>query len=280
MPLADDVDKKRPRSPSTAVESHADLLSPADLWASNDYTTWAPYFPNTGARFRQALEAFRSKMKRPSADILFEVGPEETPLFTSNDFEAKIASEAHLSYQQLRASVHARVVALMHRKLSRGQFRPGLLQHVQSNTPAAVFEAVKASYELAVADLASVAPDAAGSTVLPPKQAAALLIKVMKPLTTLRGVGPATASLIASRFVLPRAWVAVASHGVCPFMSDEAASAVLAVPANKLKYTSGECATVVELLWEKAITMHHQVTAVTPDAVGHALWAATVLART
>lgn len=247
-------------------------------------------------------------MKRPSVDVLFEVDAKSTPFFSSEDFATHITAQEPQaaasatsaataeSLPQLQSEVYAKVVLLMNRKLSRGQFRPGLLQQVQSNNPAAVQAAVSASYMFAHSEMVkavSLKHTQQNAETLTPKGAAALCLKILKPLVTLKGVGPATASLIASRFVLPSLYhhhhhsassssSAFTVHGVWPFMSDEAASVVLGVPTAKLKYTTGELASFVETLWGKVDNINKQedtTTAylVTPDALCHALWAAKVL---
>ncbi|CUG88324.1 Hypothetical protein, putative [Bodo saltans] len=312
--------RKRSRSPITAPTTSAvhvcpppststsSLLSPAELWTSLDKHVWAQYLPGSGIRFRQALEAFRGAMKRPSVDVLFEVDAKSTPFFFSEHFATHITAQEPQaaasatsaataeSLPQLQSEVYAKVVLLMNRKLSRGQFRPGLLQQVQTNTPAAVHAAVSASYMLAHSEMvkAVTLKTQQNAETLTPKGAAALCLKILKPLVTLKGVGPATASLIASRFVLPSLYhhhhhhstssssATFTVHGVWPFMSDEAASVVLGVPTAKLKYTTGELASFVETLWGKVDNINKQedtTTAylVTPDALCHALWAAKVL---
>lgn len=312
--------KKRPRSQDTEETSVTMVvgpspdpplrgrLTPAELWACADCSTWALYAPTSGPLFQTALATFRSSMKKaPTLDVLFEGNGEgmKPPSFHSSQFSASPAAGSPPSptpVDAMSAAVaHNYLVQLMQRKMQRGVFRPGLLQQVQSNPAPAVLSAIAASLALFQSECSKTGQGATPSCV------ASFVVKCLKPLVALRGVGPATASLVASRFILQEGFphqqkllLACAGttrpsppmlSGFCPFMSDEAASIVLQTPVSKLKYNLAELTLFIDRLWEKHMALLEQSAksmekngsdkdtgmALSPDALAHALWAVTVL---
>lgn len=131
-------------------------------------------------------------------------------------------------------------------KLSRGTFRPGLLQKVQSNSEQAVKKAFAAASE-------SIEEDPA---------------KALKALdAALAGVGPATASAVLCR----------AFPNKVAFMSDEAMLGCgLFSKASEIKYDLKTFARFNEIVQQKALELGAPWTG---DAVAKALWATRTLQR-
>lgn len=105
---------------------------------------------------------------------------------------------------------------------SRGKFRPRLKQLISSNSALDV----KSTTQNAFAELAS-------PTTIPS------ILAAVKILSELKGVGPATATMILQTM----------SNGV-PFMSDEAMLQVFQGDKSKLKYDLKTCGIFVERVYE------------------------------
>lgn len=103
---------------------------------------------------------------------------------------------------------HEELSDLMKWKLGRGKFRPRLQQLAESNSPESVVDASKAAFEKLGSGFGA-------------------LKAALDALCVLKGIGPATASLILSLF----------SPDIAPFMSDEAVLA-LSSSAAKIDYTA------------------------------------------
>ncbi|KAF1922057.1 hypothetical protein BDU57DRAFT_70503 [Ampelomyces quisqualis] len=103
-------------------------------------------------------------------------------------YRYSIIPDAYAERSPSKHLTRTEVEQLVEWKLKHGTFRPKLLQLVQSNTPDSVQETTLAAFELL--------PD---------------VTKALKVLTDLKGIGPATASLLLS----------VASPDKVPFFSDE-----------------------------------------------------------
>ncbi len=126
----------------------------------------------------------------------------------------------------------------MEYKLTRGAFRATLMTLIKSNSSAAVESASEKSFLAAAALLKTHPPTG-------PAPAPAAIKAVLEPLCTLRGVGPATASLVLS---LPVTGF--------PFASDEALLAALNLPkSGKLAYSHPEYARFFAALWERRRAM-------------------------
>ncbi|CAJ1972773.1 unnamed protein product [Sphenostylis stenocarpa] len=125
---------------------------------------------------------------------------------------------------------------LMQWKLTRGKWRPRLLDFVSSLDDAVV----KSASEKAFQSL----PD---------------ISKAVSELSVLKGVGPATASAVLAAF---------APH-LTPFMSDEAMEAAL---GNSKDYSLKQYLKFVDKLQMKAKELSSEVDSFTPSDVERALW--------
>lgn len=146
-------------------------------------------------------------------------------------------------------------------KLSRGTFRPGLLQKAESNSKKAVESACREAESILQAAQNSALEEVLGKAT----QAVRVLDK------NLSGVGPATATAVLAR-QFP--W-AVA------FMSDDAMLASgLFNAAAAIKYDIKTFASFNKLMQEKASSLNQKLgkSAWTGDAVARALWAQHILA--
>ncbi|XP_027090735.1 uncharacterized protein [Coffea arabica] len=132
---------------------------------------------------------------------------------------------------------------LMQWKLSRGKWRPRLLDFVSSLNDDVVKSASRKAFESL--------PDVS---------------KAVKELTVLKGVGPATASAILA---------AHAPH-ITPFMSDEAMEAAI---GNTKDYTLKSYLVFVEKLQAKAMELSSEEDLFTPSDVERALWSSSVAAK-
>ncbi|XP_027082219.1 uncharacterized protein LOC113749412 [Coffea eugenioides] len=132
---------------------------------------------------------------------------------------------------------------LMQWKLSRGKWRPRLLDFVSSLNDDVVKSASRKAFESL--------PDVS---------------KAVKELTVLKGVGPATASAILAAY---------APH-ITPFMSDEAMEAAI---GNTKDYTLKSYLVFVEKLQAKAMELSSEEDLFTPSDVERALWSASVAAK-
>ncbi|XP_050205981.1 uncharacterized protein LOC126655727 isoform X2 [Mercurialis annua] len=132
---------------------------------------------------------------------------------------------------------------LMQWKLSRGKWRPRLLDYVSSLDE----ELVKSASQKAFQSL----PDVS---------------KAVTQLTVLKGVGPATASAVLAAY---------APH-ITPFMSDEAMVAAL---GNTKEYTLKQYLSFVNILQKKAKELSEDGDNFTPSDVERALWSSAVQAK-
>ncbi|CDP01002.1 unnamed protein product [Coffea canephora] len=132
---------------------------------------------------------------------------------------------------------------LMQWKLSRGKWRPRLLDFVSSLNDDVVKSASRKAFESL--------PDVS---------------KAVKELTVLKGVGPATASAILAAY---------APH-ITPFMSDEAMEAAI---GNTKDYTLKSYLVFVEKLQAKAMELSSEEDLFTPSDVERALWSSSVAAK-
>jgi len=157
-------------------------------------------------------------------------------------------------------------------KLSRGTFRPGLLQKAQSNDE----KTVRHAYSLALAELMpveqsdgkrAIGEDAASADAL---AAATRAVKAMDK--NLFGVGPATATAVLAR-VFP---------GSVAFMSDDTMLGCgLFSRSAEIKYDMKTFSRFNEIVQSRARLLNSRLgrREWTGDAVGRALWARQVLAR-
>jgi len=155
-------------------------------------------------------------------------------------------------------------------KLSRGTFRPGLLQKAQSNDEATVKEAYRQARELILAEeeSATVADDGSVSQSL--LEAAAKAIKAMDK--SLFGVGPATASAVLARSF---------PHAVA-FMSDEAMLGCgLFASKSALKYDMKTFKRFNEVVQGRARKLNAKTGRQdwTGESVARALWSEHMLAK-
>ncbi|KAI7747574.1 hypothetical protein M8C21_010288 [Ambrosia artemisiifolia] len=132
---------------------------------------------------------------------------------------------------------------LMKWKLTRGKWRPRLLDFVSSIDE----ETVKSASEKAFKSLPEVS-------------------KAISELTVLKGVGPATASAVLAAY----------APDVAPFMSDEAMVAAL---GNSKDYTLKQYLVFVDKLQAKAKELSAEGEVFTPSDVERALWSSAIGAK-
>ncbi|KAM7520903.1 hypothetical protein LguiB_019865 [Lonicera macranthoides] len=132
---------------------------------------------------------------------------------------------------------------LMQWKLTRGKWRPRLLDFVSSLDEAVVKSASQKAFQSL--------PD---------------ISKAVSELTVLKGVGPATASAILAAY----------APDVVPFMSDEAMVAAL---GNSKDYTLKQYLVFVNKLQDKSKELSTEGDLFTPSDVERALWSSTVGAK-
>ncbi|XAR62005.1 hypothetical protein NMG60_11016575 [Bertholletia excelsa] len=132
---------------------------------------------------------------------------------------------------------------LMDWKLTRGKWRPRLLNFVSSLDEVVVKSASQKAFQSL--------PDVS---------------KAVSELTVLKGVGPATASAVLAAF----------APEVAPFMSDEAMIAVL---GNSKEYTMKQYLVFVDKLQAKAKELSSKESTFTPSDVERALWSSSIGAK-
>lgn len=132
---------------------------------------------------------------------------------------------------------------LMQWKLTRGKWRPRLLDFVSSLDESVVKSASQKAFQSL--------PD---------------ISKAISELTVLKGVGPATASAILAAF----------APEVAPFMSDEAMVAAL---GNSKDYTLKQYLTFASKLQSKAEELTSEEFAFTPSDVERALWSCALASK-
>ncbi|XP_031125529.1 uncharacterized protein LOC116027902 isoform X1 [Ipomoea triloba] len=125
---------------------------------------------------------------------------------------------------------------LMQWKLTRGKWRPRLLDFVSSLDDAVVKSASQAAFQSL--------PDVS---------------KAVSELTVLKGVGPATASAVLAAY----------APDVAPFMSDEAMQAAI---GNSKDYTLKQYLVFVDKLQAKAEELTAMGVSFTPSDIERALW--------
>ncbi|XP_019156669.1 PREDICTED: uncharacterized protein LOC109153260 [Ipomoea nil] len=125
---------------------------------------------------------------------------------------------------------------LMQWKLTRGKWRPRLLDFVSSLDDAVVKSASQAAFQSL--------PDVS---------------KAVSELTVLKGVGPATASAVLAAY----------APDVAPFMSDEAMQAAI---GNSKDYTLKQYLVFVDKLQAKAKELTAMGVSFTPSDIERALW--------
>jgi hypothetical protein len=115
------------------------------------------------------------------------------------------------------AQLHALVCDIMKRKLTLGQFRPGLLQQCQKNSESAVKSAVLTGVKHLEDGLRC-----GGSGDLPVDVTTAAVEKASRAVAELGGIGPATATAVLAFAGATVAGTGDTHFGVVPFMADEA----------------------------------------------------------
>ncbi|KQK13411.1 uncharacterized protein LOC100823325 [Brachypodium distachyon] len=135
------------------------------------------------------------------------------------------------------------LVQLLQWKLSRGKWRPRLMDFVKSLDDSVVESASRKAF--------AALPD---------------LSKAITELTVLKGVGPATASAVLAAY----------APDVAPFMSDEAMVAAL---GNTKEYTLKQYLALAEKLQTKAEELSVGEESFTPSDVERALWSSTVASK-
>ncbi|XP_068657451.1 uncharacterized protein [Aristolochia californica] len=129
---------------------------------------------------------------------------------------------------------------LMQWKLSRGKWRPRLLDFVSKLDEVQVESASRKAFESL--------PDVS---------------KAVSELTILKGVGPATASAVLAAY----------APDIAPFMSDEA---MVAAIGNSKDYTLKQYLILVEKLQNKAKELNVEGDVLTPSDIERALWSSSI----
>ncbi|WMV27273.1 hypothetical protein MTR67_020658 [Solanum verrucosum] len=132
---------------------------------------------------------------------------------------------------------------LMQWKLTRGKWRPRLLDFVSSLDDAVVRSASEKAFQSL--------PD---------------ISKAISALTVLKGVGPATASAVLAAY----------APDIAPFMSDEA---MVAAIGNSKDYTLKQYLVLVDKLQAKSKELSVKGDSFTPSDVERALWSSVVSAK-
>uniref|UniRef100_A0ACD6A8Q4 Uncharacterized protein n=1 Tax=Avena sativa TaxID=4498 RepID=A0ACD6A8Q4_AVESA len=135
------------------------------------------------------------------------------------------------------------LVQLLQWKLSRGKWRPRLMDFVKSLDDKVVESASRKAF--------AVLPD---------------LSKAINELTVLKGIGPATASAVLAAY----------APDVAPFMSDEAMVAAL---GNAKEYTLKQYLAFAEKLQAKAKELSAGGESFTPSDVERALWSSAIASK-
>ncbi|XP_052191278.1 uncharacterized protein LOC127800608 [Diospyros lotus] len=183
--------------------------------------------------WREALSSYRTRIEslnKPNLVSLDEFYTNELPLLIHQRNPNPYITTSELS-------------KLMQWKLTRGKWRPRLLDFVSSLDEALV----KSASEKAFKSL----PD---------------ISKAVTELTILKGVGPATASSILAAY----------APDVAPFMSDEA---MVAAIGNSKDYTLKQYLVFVDKLQNKAKELSLEGDVFTPSDVERALWSSAVGAK-
>ncbi|XP_076959943.1 uncharacterized protein LOC143636169 [Bidens hawaiensis] len=171
----------------------------------------------------------------------------------SSNNKADLVSLDHFYRTDLPSLIHQRnpnpyittsdLTTLMKWKLTRGKWRPRLLDFVSSLDEETVKSASQKAFEAL--------PDVS---------------KAVSELTVLKGVGPATASAVLAAY----------APDVAPFMSDEAMVAAL---GNSKDYTLKQYLVFVDKLQAKAKDLSADGDVFTPSDVERALWSSAIGAK-
>ncbi|CAH9076956.1 unnamed protein product [Cuscuta epithymum] len=158
--------------------------------------------------------------------------------FYRNELPVLIRQRDHTPY-----IITSELTKLMQWKLTRGKWRPRLLDFVSSLDD----EVVKSASQAAFHSL----PDVS---------------KAVSELTVLKGVGPATASAVLAAY----------APDVAPFMSDEAMDAAI---GNSKDYTLKQYLVFVDKLQAKAKELTANGVTFTPSDIERALWSSAIGAK-
>ena len=161
-------------------------------------------------------------------------------------------------------------------KLSRGQFRPGLLQQLNANSQDNISKAIGEARGLLEQTLSIKDANPADD-----EARIGFWMKAVDRLAQLKGIGPATATAVLMAIRLKEGEVRV------PFFADEAAAIVLKKPIASLKYSRGELLTFFQGLLQirrtvlaRAADNGHDdddTSGLDPSDMSHALWAHAIL---
>lgn len=202
------------------MPTHSSLA--ADCWLSNDKTAWQAH-----------LDAYPLRISQLGKDRL----PDLERLFTELGPKIRSRRVAHVTAIEL--------VKIVEWKLTRGKWRPRLLDFAKAHNESTVVAATTTSFRrLDEGDIAA----------------------ALSNLTKLKGIGPATASAILSAY----------APEICPFMSDEAAA--VALPGVKLKYNRQEYERLSAALCAKSEHLNSTEEAAGEDKATH-VWTASEVER-
>ncbi|KAG5543695.1 hypothetical protein RHGRI_016453 [Rhododendron griersonianum] len=183
--------------------------------------------------WKQSLSSYKTRIEslnKPNLVSLDEFYTNELPLLLRQRNPNPYITTSDLS-------------KLMQWKLTRGKWRPRLLDFVSSLDEAVVKSASQKSFQSL--------PD---------------ISKALSELTVLKGVGPATASAVLAAY----------APDVSPFMSDEAMVAAL---GNSKDYTLKQYLVFVDKLQANAKELSAEGDTFTPSDVERALWSSTIGAK-
>ncbi|CAK0784462.1 hypothetical protein CVIRNUC_007666 [Coccomyxa viridis] len=192
----------------------------SSVWASDDVSVWQDHLAQVGKRLQ----------------ALGNVKLEELERWFFDELPVAIAARSpkHLTSEEL--------VRIVDWKLTRGKWRPKLLDYAKSHSETTVRAATSAAFDI----------------ISSTQSAQADLKAAMGSLTELKGIGPATASAILT---------AMSPH--VPFMSDEAMAAAL---KGKKEYTLPYFLKYAAAVEEKASSLSTEGCMFTPKDVERALW--------
>mmetsp|Transcript_5976 Transcript_5976/g.16882 ORF Transcript_5976/g.16882 Transcript_5976/m.16882 type:complete len:249 (-) Transcript_5976:229-975(-) len=206
-------------------------MADGELWTSDDGAVWISWFDRVEDVVNVVWEA--KKKQKTKRDLMAD----HRFLFGDGGLDKSIAGrkQPHVTLPELRR--------IMRWKLARGKFRPSLMGLIEKN------EDVEAVTRTAFAKI-SRRPVSRSSVMV-----------AMGALCKLKGVGPATASLILSLF-----------NGDVPFMADEAMKAAFG-PLRAIRYTTHEFEDFYDLIRGKLDQISEGERKLTAADLSHALWA-------
>ncbi|CAL5229628.1 g12992 [Coccomyxa viridis] len=190
------------------------------LWATDDANAWQDSLAEVGKRLEALENPKLTELERWFFDELPDALSKRKPM--------------HLTSDEL--------VKIVEWKLTRGKWRPKLLDYAKAHSEDTVREATASAFK---------------SLIDAPTNSENLK-EAMSALTALKGIGPATASALLT-----------AAFPDVPFQSDEAMAAAL---NGQKEYTSSFYFKYAAKVQERASTLSKKGATLTPKDVERALW--------